>query len=60
MTRAEARARYQHALAHPEPMGVSGRLILGIGWGLLLAVPLWLGIFGLYWLVAWVLRQVGW
>lgn len=42
MTRIEARARYQYALSHPQPMAVSGRLIQGVGYGLLLVAPFWL------------------
>lgn len=41
MTRAEAHARYQYALSHPQPMAVSGRLIQGVGY-LLLVAPFWL------------------
>lgn len=42
MTRQEAHARYQDALSHPEPIPVSGRLIQGVGYGLLLVAPFWL------------------
>lgn len=35
-------ARYQYALSHPQPIAVEGRLIQGVGYGLLLVAPFWL------------------
>lgn len=51
MTPTEARAIYQQALAHPEPIDTSGRLLVGLGWALLLVSPFWIGA---YWLVVWL------